>query len=256
MDVTCVVADPQELDRKALIALLRTQPGVRVVGEAATLDAATRELRRRSPAVLIADARTLGPHGASSFRCLRGRGAGVALLGLVRECGQRCAGPSDPCLFDADAHRRRCCGRSDCLGQMLLDGADDVLPRSASTRALFRAVRALARGLPGTPPRRIRRMVACAARREGGGATRSLTAREEQVAGLVGRGCSNREIGERLRITVGTVKKHVGHVLAKLDLPDRLQLGLLVAGSVAPSGAPARREDGTPVSPIRAVLPR
>ena len=51
-----------------------------------------------------------------------------------------------------------------------------------------------------------------------------LTARERQVAGLVGRGLTNRQIGERLVITEGTAKVHVGRVLAKLDLHSRAQL--------------------------------
>jgi len=247
VDVTCVVADPQTMDRKALVALLRTKPGVRVVGEAATLDGAARVLRRRAPALLIVDARIRGPGGAGALRILRDRRAGTALLGLVRGCDQQCLAPSAPGSLDADAQPPPCCGRSDCLGRMLLDGADHAMSRSAPPRVLFRALRDLARGRPCAPPDRIRRMMACAARWRDARETRRLTAREEQVADLVGRGYCNQEIADRLRIAVGTVKKHLGHVLVKLNLQDRLQLGLLVARSAALPDAPEARRAASPV---------
>jgi DNA-binding NarL/FixJ family response regulator len=54
--------------------------------------------------------------------------------------------------------------------------------------------------------------------------TDELTLREQQVAELVGRGCSNRQIAEQLVITEGTAKVHMGRVLAKLGLHSRTQL--------------------------------
>jgi len=55
-----------------------------------------------------------------------------------------------------------------------------------------------------------------------------LTARELEIANLVAKGKSNREISEILYITEGTVKNHVTKILDKLELRDRTQLALLI----------------------------
>jgi DNA-binding NarL/FixJ family response regulator len=51
-----------------------------------------------------------------------------------------------------------------------------------------------------------------------------ITQREREVLTLVGRGMSNSEIAEHLHLTVGTVKTHIGRLLAKLHARDRAQL--------------------------------
>jgi len=55
-----------------------------------------------------------------------------------------------------------------------------------------------------------------------------LTQRERQVAHLAGRGCTNREIAAKLVISPETVKTHVRHILAKLNLENKLELRLLL----------------------------
>jgi len=57
----------------------------------------------------------------------------------------------------------------------------------------------------------------------------ALSSRELEVAELISAGRSNKEISSALKISEPTVKKHVGHILEKLGLQDRLQVGLYVA---------------------------
>lgn len=67
----------------------------------------------------------------------------------------------------------------------------------------------------------------------------ALTAREQEIALFVGRGCSNKIIAQQLGITERTVKAHLGSVFGKLGVRDRLQLALLVTGRTqqhAPAG--------------------
>ena len=58
---------------------------------------------------------------------------------------------------------------------------------------------------------------------------RALSPRETEVASLLAEGRSNKEIADRLDVSEPTVKKHIGHVLRKLALQDRLQVALFVS---------------------------
>jgi non-specific serine/threonine protein kinase len=75
------------------------------------------------------------------------------------------------------------------------------------------------------------------------GATAPLTAREGEVAALIAAGLTNREIAERLVITEGTAASHVVHILNKLGLRSRVQVGVWAAGRGL---APPRAEFSTP----------
>ncbi|HVP15509.1 MAG TPA: response regulator transcription factor, partial [Terriglobales bacterium] len=122
-----------------------------------------------------------------------------------------------------NARLRRCESGSDCLQLAMAHGALGTVRRSAEPAALFRALRAVASGQTSFEPR-----TACGRGPETDGFP-ELSARELDVAALVGEGRSNKEISVTLSISQATVKKHVSQILRKLSLQDRLQVGLFVA---------------------------
>lgn len=86
----------------------------------------------------------------------------------------------------------------------------------------------------------MQRLLAATARllppteRDGAAWRATLTAREQEAAALLAKGCSNKEIARELDITERTVKAHVGAMLEKLGARDRLQLSLIINGVEAP----------------------
>jgi DNA-binding NarL/FixJ family response regulator len=121
-------------------------------------------------------------------------------------------------------------------------GASGFLLKDAPPEALVAAVRAVAAGDALLAPAVTRRLVEDFARRRPAPVPppglAELTERELEVFRLVARGLSNVEIADRLHVGESTVKTHVGHVLSKLELRDRVQAVVLAyeSGVVEPSG--------------------
>jgi DNA-binding NarL/FixJ family response regulator len=122
-----------------------------------------------------------------------------------------------------------CAYGTDCLQLAVFEGATGTIRRSADPEDLFRAVRTVASGKAwyesGTAASIMRHALA----RRGDEGQPPLSQREMEVAGLISDGRSNKEISQALEISEPTVKKHVGHILTKLKLQDRLQIGLYIA---------------------------
>jgi DNA-binding NarL/FixJ family response regulator len=119
----------------------------------------------------------------------------------------------------------------DCLQLAVNQGAMGTIRRNADPEDLFRAIRAVARGQAWYDPTTASRMLSTSVR-DGGtrdGKTPQFSEREIEVAALIAEGQSNKEISTSLGISEPTVKKHMGHILQKLGLPDRLQAGLYLA---------------------------
>ena len=106
--------------------------------------------------------------------------------------------------------------------------ASGFLLKDATAEELTHAVRVVARGDGLLDPAVTKRLIADLAARPAAGPTReaeleTLTTRERETLGLIAQGLSNAEIAGKLFITEQTVKTHVSHVLAKLNLRDRAQ---------------------------------
>lgn len=230
--IRVLVADDQPIDRKGLAVLLSSQSDMEIVGEAATTEEAIARWRALKPDVVtlalrMPDAENRGTAAAA----LRAACADVRILAIAERGVSRCLVLNPPrragqTLVEHDAS---CQAATDCLQLAVTEGALGAIRRSADPEDLFRAVRAVAAGSAWYELGTAARLLERAAGLGRDAASRRLTARELDVLGLISDGRSNKEIAQALDISEPTVKKHVGHILEKLGLQDRLQIGLHVA---------------------------
>jgi DNA-binding NarL/FixJ family response regulator len=205
--IRVLVADDQALLRGSFRVLVETAPGLTVVGEAATgAEAAELALRER-PDVVLMDVRMPQLDGIEATRriCGSAETAGVRVLMLT--------------MFDLDSY----------VYSALRAGASGFLLKDTPPAELLAAIRVIAAGEALLAPAITRRLIAEFARRPepARAPARDLdgvTEREREVLCLIARGLSNSEIAEHLHLGAGTVKSHVGHLLAKLHARDRAQL--------------------------------
>lgn len=247
VDLTCVVAASDEIVREGLRAVLSGLRSCRYAGQASSLPRLLAMCRRRPPDLLVLDTRLPSSEKENALRIVREAFPGTIIIALLNDVGQHCAGDDfASAVPDATAP---CCAEVDCLGQALDDGADEVILLSASRAEVLRAARTMIsedpRGIEGVP----HGAPPCEARRNANLRHRPLTPRERQVATLVAQGLCNKEIASRLGIHSTTVKKHIGQVLIKLDLRDRLQIALRVTGEMNADFADRpERSRGAPTS--------
>jgi DNA-binding NarL/FixJ family response regulator len=232
VDVSVLIADDQVLVRAGLRAILETQPGITVVGEAADGRAAIDLVRTRRPDVVLMDVQMPDIDGLEATRRLvRDGDAGhpVAVLMLT--------------TFDRDAY----------VYDALRAGASGFLLKDTLPEDLVAAIRVVARGdaliAPGITKRLIEQFARSAPASTPPAALGELTPREAEVLVLVAGGLSNGEIADELVLSHATVKTHVKRVLAKLGLRDRVQAVVLAyeAGLVHP-GRTAGGDAGGPAA--------
>ncbi|MCS5506828.1 response regulator [Curtobacterium flaccumfaciens] len=216
-DLTIVLADDQELVRAGFRVILESEPGFRVVGEAADGAGAVEAVQELRPDVVCLDVQMPGVDGLEAARRIAALPDPPAVLILT--------------TFDSD----------DALFQALEAGASGFLLKNASPERLIDAVRTVAAGdallAPDVTRRVISRATASAAAQpsattttatpattgEDALAAAGLTERETEVLRLLARGLSNAEIAAELYVGDATVKTHVSNVLQKLALRDRIQ---------------------------------
>jgi DNA-binding NarL/FixJ family response regulator len=225
-----VVADGHAIDRHGLVSLLRAQPDIECVGEAANSAEAIERCASLRPAVLVLTLNLPSDSGDSALPVIHAALPGLRILAISERGVANCLVLNPPgrsrLLAFPQAHR--CDVGTDCLQLAMAQGALGTVRRSAEPEALFRAVRAVAAGQTSYEPR-----TGMAFSHDGIGAgthgNLGLSVREMDVAVLLAEGQSNKEISGLLAISEPTVKKHVGQILRKLNVQDRLQAGLFVA---------------------------
>jgi DNA-binding NarL/FixJ family response regulator len=221
--IRILVADDQALVRGGFRMILDAQKDIEVVAEAEDGREALAKARELSPDVVLMDIRMPELDGLEATRRLLAADGASRVLILT--------------TFDADEY----------VYEAMKAGASGFLLKDVRPEQLAEAVRTVAAGDALLAPTITRRLVEQFVRRPPPGATRppeldKLTERELDVLVLVARGLSNREIASVLFLTEATVKTHVTHILAKLELRDRVQAVVLAyeSGLVQP-GEPMER---------------
>jgi len=230
--ISILVADDQAMDRRGLIALLESQQDFDVVAEAVTGQEAAGLCKRFRPDVVVMSIRLPDLEGVSAISFIRAAHPPTHVIALAERGAGHCLilNPPRPTHLGLPmAMQEDAIMCTDCLQVAVSEGALGALRRDAEPEQLFRAVRAVAQGNAWYEPRTaaalLKRALRTDSKKDG---TRDLSTRELDVAGLIADGRANKEIGRALGISEPTVKKHVGHILAKLGLQDRLQIGIYI----------------------------
>jgi len=220
--ISILIADDQAIDRKGMALLLTTQPDFGPIYTAATADEAVSLCVRHRPRVMLMDVRMPGSGGLDAISKVAAVSPETRILAVAEHGEARCLvlNPPGRCEpFDLGEKGIRL-PVTECLKVAAQRGAHGTIRRSADPDDLFSTIRVLASGGTVHTP-------AHSPEPEHHGAW--LSPRELEVAAEVTGGHSNKQIADHLHITERTVKKHIGHILQKLALDDRLQIGLFFA---------------------------
>lgn len=227
--VRIVVADGQAIDRAGLVGMLEDERDFDVVGESATVEEALLQCRALKPDVLLLSLNVPGQEVEAAIPALRARIPRLKIVALSERGAANCLVLNPPSRTRTPAELDlKCAVGVDCLQLAVTQGAHATVRRSADPEDLFRAIRAVASGSAWYDPTTVPGLVGFSGDRGSGSAQISLSDRELEVAALIAEGQSNKEISTALKISEPTVKKHVGKVLHKLGIADRLQAGLLL----------------------------
>jgi DNA-binding NarL/FixJ family response regulator len=221
--IRILLVDDQALLRQGLRMVLEEEADFLVVGEASNGREAVGLVAGRTPDVVVMDVRMPGLDGVEATRIIVEQTPSSRVLILT--------------TFDLDEY----------AFSALRFGASGFLLKDVPPAELVKAIRAVANGDAVVAPSVTRRLLDAYAHRlpdlrDGHGlgdpVLSSLTARELEILIEVARGLSNSEIATKLFVAEATVKTHLGRVLQKLGLRDRVQAVVFAyqAGLLRPGG--------------------
>ena len=199
--IKVLICDDHAVVRQGLRTYLELQEDIEVVGEAADGQAAIDAARRTAPDVILLDLAMPDRDGLGALPQLKELGRVIVLTSF---------------------------GEDDRLFAALRGGAVGFLLKDTEPAELVRAIRTAHAGQSPLSPAVAARVID------------QLTPREREVLRLIADGLSNKRIARELGVAEKTVKTHVGHVLAKLGVPDRTSAALhaVRAGLVAEGPGP------------------
>jgi DNA-binding NarL/FixJ family response regulator len=219
--IRVLVADDQALVRGGFRVILESEPDIEVVGEAEDGRAAVELAQSLQPDVILMDVRMPGMDGLEGTKRILSRADTRSRVLMLT-------------TFDHPEY----------LYEAIRAGASGFLLKNVQPSHLVHAVRVTAQGDALLDPALTRRLLDEFVRRPPPGARTparlaSLTDREVGILRLMARGLSNGQIAKELVIGEATVKTHVGHVLGKLGVRDRVQAVVIAyeSGLVTPGEA-------------------
>jgi DNA-binding NarL/FixJ family response regulator len=221
VSISVLLADDQPLLRRGFRMILEAEGDLVIAAEAGDGEEAVTLAQRHAPDVVLMDIRMPGTDGIEATRRIIAAGGRVRVLVLT--------------TFDLDEYA---------FGA-LRAGASGFLLKDVRPAELVTAIRTVASGDAVISPRVTRRLLeeyaqvlplSASQQAERYPQLAALTEREREVLIAVARGLSNTEIAASLYVSEATVKSHVGRILAKLGLRDRVQVVVLAyeAGLIQP----------------------
>ena len=230
MSITILLADDQELMRMGFRMVIESQPDMSIVGEAANGHEAIEGAAELAPDIVLMDVRMPELDGIEATRRIVAGDDRVRIIILT--------------TFDLDEYTY----------SALRAGASGFLLKDAPPADLLAAIRAVASGDAVIAPSVTRRLLSrfiehlpdpSMPEPASDPALDTLTPREHEVLIEVARSHSNAEIAEHLVLSEATVKTHVGRILAKLSLRDRVQIVVYAyeTGLVRPASEVGRTTD-------------
>ncbi len=193
--IRLLIVDDHPVVRDGLRGMLAGDPGLLVVGEASDGAEALAVVGSLEPDVILMDLRMPGMGGAAAIRALAERGVPARVLVLT--------------TYDTDSD----------VVPAIEAGATGYLLKDSPREELVRAIRAAARGEAVLAPSVATRLVSQF--RSPAPSHDALSERELEVLTLISQGETNRGAAARLFISEATVKTHLLHIYAKLDVNDR-----------------------------------
>jgi DNA-binding NarL/FixJ family response regulator len=205
--IRVLLVDDQELMRMGFRMVLGAQQDIDVIGEAGNGREAVELARELRPDIVLMDVRMPVLDGVEATKQITGPGLAKVLVMTT---------------FDLDEYAL----------SALRNGASGFLLKDTQPAELVSSLRAVASGDAVVSPSVTRRLLdrflgAAGGELKDATVLDALTEREREVLVLIAKGLSNGEIARRLFLSEATVKTHVGRILAKLDVRDRVQAVVL-----------------------------
>lgn len=204
MTIRVALVDDQELIRTGLAMVVESAPDLQLVGQAGDGEQAVSLVARVTVDVVLMDIRMPRMDGIEATRRIHEASATTRVIALT--------------TFDLDEYAYAA----------LRAGASGFLLKDATAADVLAAIRAVHDGeavlAPSTTRRMLDHLMAARPPVPDPEALGRLTAREQEVLTEIGAGHTNPQIAARLHLSEATVKTHVGRILAKLELRDRVQI--------------------------------